>query len=80
MQAIRTRYIGPTNSRGSRIQAKCEAKTIYVRYDHALNIEENHEAACKALVQSMGWTSPYYTAMCSGVFDGDHYHVFTPRG
>ena len=38
MQAIRTRYIGPTNTRDSRIQAKCEAKTIYVSYDHALTI------------------------------------------
>ena len=79
MQAIRTRYIGPTNSRGSRIQAKCEAKTIYVSYDHALNIDENHDAARQALVEAMGWDSSFYAPMVSGVFDGDHYHVFSPK-
>lgn len=77
MQAIRTRYFGPSNVKGSRIQAKCEAKTIYVSYDHALNIEENHVAAREALLAAMGWTSPYYEPMVCGGFDNDYYHVFT---
>lgn len=80
MQAIRTRYIGPSNVKGSRIQAKCEAKTIYVSYDHALNIDENHNAARQALVRLMGWDSPYYAPMVSGCFENDYYHVFTTRG
>ena len=42
MQAIRTKYFGPTNSRGSCIQAKCEARTIYMPYRHELDIYENH--------------------------------------
>ncbi|CAB4140590.1 hypothetical protein UFOVP669_48 [uncultured Caudovirales phage] len=79
MQAIRTRYIGPSNVKGSRIQAKCEAKTIYVSYEHALNIEENHKAACAALVAKMKWDTPYYPPMVCGVFDGDYYHVFTSK-
>jgi hypothetical protein len=53
MQAIRTKYCGPTNTRGSRIQASCEAKTIYVPYDHALNRDGNHRAACEELMRVM---------------------------
>ena len=72
MQAIRTRYFGPTNVRGSRIQAKCEAKTIYLSYDHALNLDENHQAACQKLLSIMDWGSP----MVGGTFANDMYWVF----
>ena len=72
MQAIRTRYHGPTNIKGSRISAKCEARTIYVGYDHALNIEENHRAACRELKRVMQWGGD----MVGGNFDGDWYWVF----
>lgn len=78
MQAIRTKYFGPSNVRGSRIQAKCEAKTIYVGFAHELNSEGNHQAACEELVRQMGWDLPdCYTPMVGGVFGGDYYWVFT---
>jgi hypothetical protein len=77
MQAIRTRYHGPTNSRCSRISAKCEAGSISVSYDHALNIDGNHKAACDALRKKLGWMTEYYKPMIGGVFDGDYYWVFT---
>jgi len=74
MQAIITKYIGPTNTRGSRIQAKCEAKTIYVGYDHSLNAEGNHVAAAKELAEKLGWTGEWlnggtasgYVFVCTG--------------
>ena len=75
MQAIRTRYMGPTNAKGSRVQAKCEAKTIYIEWDDALNSEENHKAACDAIITRMGWNSPHFGCSISGVFDGDYYWV-----
>lgn len=77
MQAIRTRYHGPTNSRGSRISAKCEAGQVSVSYDHALSIDGNHKAACDALVKKLGWNTERYADMVGGVFDGDYYWVFT---
>ena len=77
MQAIRTRYIGPTNTRGSRIQAKCEAKTIYVSYDHALNTAENHMAACRKLADSLEWGKGPYNTMHGGSFGNDTYWVFS---
>jgi len=76
MQAIRTRYVGPTNTRGSRITAKCEAGSVSVPYDDALNSEQNHRAACDKLRAKLGWTTPHYGAMTHGVFDGDYYWTF----
>ncbi len=45
MQAIRTKYHGPTNSRGSRVTASCERGKLTVSWDHALNPENNHRRA-----------------------------------
>ena len=78
MQAIRTRYFGPSNVRGSRIQAKCEARTLYMPYDHALNLDGNHRAACEALLTVMGWIPEHgraYTARVGGVFNHDYYWI-----
>ncbi len=55
MQAIVTKYLGPTNTRGSRVKATCNAGSVTVSWDHALNIDENHEAAFRALVDKLGW-------------------------
>ncbi|TXH40544.1 MAG: hypothetical protein E6Q97_39425 [Desulfurellales bacterium] len=37
MQAIQTRYLGPTNSRGSRIKAWCDRGSITIPYPHHLS-------------------------------------------
>jgi hypothetical protein len=60
MQAIVTKFLGPTNSRGSRIKATASAASITVSYDHRLNPEQNHDAACRALVAKLGWNTEYY--------------------
>lgn len=79
MQAIRTKYHGPTASRGSRISASCEAKRISVPYDCALSAEENHAAACKVLTEKLGWVAPYYTQPVPGGFGEATYWVFPPK-
>lgn len=56
LQAIVTRYHGPTNHKGSRISARADAGRIMVPYDYALNVEDNHKAAAQALVERFGWT------------------------
>lgn len=76
MQAIRTRYFGPTNVRDSRMQAKCEAGAIYVSYDRALNIDENHKAAMTSLQIKLDWNTHHYEPMVGGSFNGDMYWVF----
>lgn len=70
MQAIRTRYHGPTNTRGSRITASCEADKLTVPYDHALDIGENHRAAALALAEKLGWKRWIYVG---GVHAHDWY-------
>lgn len=54
-QAITTRYIGPTNYKGSRVKAKAQAGSITIEWDDALNSEDNHTAAAKALMAKFGW-------------------------
>lgn len=57
MQAIVTKYLGPTNFRGSRVVAKCQAKRISVSWDDALDVDGNHAAAANQLVSELGWTN-----------------------
>ena len=54
-QAITTKYLGPTNSRGSRVKATCQAGSVTVSWDHALSSEQNHTAAAEALASKLGW-------------------------
>lgn len=53
MQAIQTKFLGPTNTRGSRIKATCWLTSITVSWDHGANSEENHTAAIDALVYKL---------------------------
>ena len=55
MQAIETEYRGPTDRRGARVIARAQAGRVVVPWDHALSIEENHDAACQAFVRRRGW-------------------------
>jgi hypothetical protein len=56
MSAIQTRYVGPTNTRGSRIKAWCDAGSITIPYPHHANSEEEkHRIAAEALQKKLGW-------------------------
>lgn len=54
-QAIETRYLGPTNHRGSRVKASAQAGSVIIHWDDALNTDDNHEAAAMALCRKYGW-------------------------
>jgi hypothetical protein len=56
-QAIQTKYIGPTNTRGSRVKATAEAGSVTLSWDDALNATDNHRAAAEALANKRGWIS-----------------------
>jgi hypothetical protein len=55
MQAIVTKYAGPTNTRGSRIIAKCEAGSVTIPYPHELSGEDVHRKAAEALCAKLKW-------------------------
>ena len=55
--AIQTRYLGPTNFRGSRYKAFTESgRSITIHAADNLSSQENHRAAARALQAKMGWT------------------------
>jgi hypothetical protein len=66
MQAIITKFIGPTNTRGSRIKATCEAGHITIPYPHAENTGTAHRMAAQALVDKLGWTTTNYGPLVGG--------------
>jgi hypothetical protein len=61
MIAITTKYLGPTNVKGSRIKAIADGgfaegpHTITIGYDHSLNTEQAHLKAAVALKSKMNW-------------------------
>lgn len=71
MQAIRTRYYGPTNTRGSRIVAKCEGGSVTVPFNYSLDHEGNHRKAAELLLTRLGWQAVYN----GGQFADDYYWV-----
>ena len=71
MQAILTKYHGPTNTRGSRISAAASAGKIFVEYDHALDLEGNHRAAAGALAVKLKWSDGF--EIVTGCLPGGEY-------
>jgi len=59
-QAITTKYLGPTNVKGSRIKATAAAGSLTIHIDHALNIEANHTKAAELLAHKYGWGGQWF--------------------
>jgi hypothetical protein len=76
--SIYTKYIGPTNFRGSRIKATASngAGSLTVSYDHALNVDGNHAAAARALAKKLGW----HGRVSSGGAPGGRGNVYVYHG
>jgi hypothetical protein len=55
MQAIVTKFIGPTNHRGSRVKATAYAGSVTLSWDHALDTTGNHRAAAVDLANKYKW-------------------------
>ena len=54
-QAIETRYLPPTNCRGARVVAQCDAGRLVLPWRDNLDPVENHHAAAEALRERLGW-------------------------
>jgi hypothetical protein len=76
-QAIETRYLGPTNTKGTRIKATAWGGNITVGYDYALDAQDNHRAAADALIAKMGWQGKYAQG---GNVKGDGYVFVNVEG
>lgn len=76
MQAIITKYHGPTNAHGSRVSAKCDAGRIFVPWDDAMNADQNHNAAAEALARKLDW---HGVLVAGSLPDHSRAHVFASR-
>jgi hypothetical protein len=76
-QAIETKYLGATNSRGGRIKATAWADSVTLSYDHELGYAENHRAAADALLVKLGWDGKFAQG---GNVKGDGYVFVNVEG
>lgn len=75
MKAIRTKFFGPGNVKGSRYKASDEdGNSVTLSTDFSLNSDGNHDRAALALCVKMGWAGVLYRG---GLKDGNVY-VFGP--
>ena len=74
---IRTKYLGPTNYRGSRITAvhkrdSEQTQRVTLSWDHSLDGLENAKAAALALLKSWPYRQDMVLVACG--WDHDHYY------
>lgn len=73
MQAITTKYIGPSNTKGARIKATCGGQSLTLGYRHDLSGSGVHAVAAMALARKLGFDkSPSWTW---GEIDGGYVFV-----
>lgn len=58
-QAIVTKFVASSRTKPCRMRASCEAKSIYVPYDHGMDAVDNHRIACETLLRALGWRGTY---------------------
>ena len=87
MQSIQTKYLSATDTRGSRIKAKCARGSIVIPFPHELSGDDIHRAAVLALVtrfldEDMAKGTPRETNFWNRSFvsgslpDGSMAHIF----
>lgn len=69
LQTIKTRYIGPTNTKGSRVKASAGCCSIVRPWDYGFNAADNHANVAEELANSLGWNNDLF----QGDFSADGY-------
>ena len=81
MQAIYTKFIGPTDFKGSRYKASCDAGSVTLEADDRLDSVDNHVRVARALIQKLGWFHDdsrgdrYGRWFCGGISGGGYAFV-----
>ena len=75
MAIIKTKFIGPTNTRGARIKATCQAGSATISYPYSESISDSHWLAAQELITklSLNWGSEFTVGS-----DNDGYY-FIPK-
>lgn len=74
MQAIVTKYLPPSNSRGARIKATAEAGSVTVLFPTDIDGQAAHRVAAQALADKLGWDRKYL----GGSLPNSAGYVFVP--
>ena len=73
-QAIETKYLRATDTKGLRIKASAFGGSITIGYDYALDTQDVHRAAADALIAKMGWSGTFAQGG-NAKGDGGYYFV-----
>lgn len=80
MQAIQTKYIGPSETKGARIKAWCAAGSLTVDF-HSIDAHDDqhrYEQVAMMLRAKLGWDKGHHGDIVTGCLpNGDYCHVFT---
>lgn len=55
MQAIETKFLGPTNTKGARIKASAQSGSVTIPFEYGTSTDGRHDLAVIALVNKLGW-------------------------
>jgi len=55
-RVIVTKFLGPTDRRGSRVKATSDVGSVTVEWSHTIDAEANHKTAALALASRHGWS------------------------
>lgn len=72
MQAIQTKYLSVTNTKGSRIKATCATGSVTIDYPHELSGMSCHAKAAYALLAKKHWD---YKLVGGQLANGDYVFV-----
>jgi hypothetical protein len=74
MQAIVTKYLPPSNTRGSRIRATADAGSVTILFPADIDGQAAHRVAAQALADKLGWGRKYL----GGSLPDNTGYVFVP--
>lgn len=79
MLVITTKYVKPTDTRGSKVRASCGRFSKTIGWDNSLGTAQNHQAAAKALAEKMSIATGRNTprTWAGGGVDGGAYVFIT---
>ena len=55
MQAIETKFLGPTNTKGARVKASAAAGHVTIPFEYSTSTGGAHDLALIALATKLGW-------------------------
>jgi hypothetical protein len=78
MQAIQTKYLAPTDTKGTRIKAICAGGSITVPYRYESDDQASHREAAWVLVAKMNWERSDFVLESGILPNGDLCHLYFP--